>query len=817
MTTDNSLSLTHQNSRNSETANASITIKKVTSPIGVEVEQSLKRRKTTSGFAPTAISSVEQFSGTTIQECDTSLSTYLNQNAPVTTKNVLKRKSVAKGNLDTTCTTVSSLPRVGSDGTLAVNTTEHVNSHDCSSMGICEESSFLSQNEIFSPMNNHLNFTRILPAEKNPRLFIPNKTPVSVPITPFPTPIPIAISTPVQVCPETSSLSTNISLKKADKYASKSLLSKNLFGSEKKINSRKFKSGGWSVSLHDFPSKKAYTLIEDKSPQSCLPQQGSLFERVEMESCFSSNTLHHCPEAKTISSPSVTQEISTPVAKVMIDSYPTVSAFLNLDTKSKQREDHTQVEDPRASFAIPSIQSPLFPEESESSPSFQSADVLIEQILAESKLGMLKQKTKKKKKKSELSACFEISKLDEDCREPFQEKLKKRENCFKEKDSLASDVIPLEEIKEQSLNQEVTLTPTNFFDFVSYEKGILPISLKSRLTMESQRSVSTNKTSSRKNKGKSSEATGCNKHSVLPEDNQSLLSQSTDELIEQILVESKRTILKEKASKKSEKKRKIKSKLSVIPPLSKANNDCLEPLQAKSKHKKIHARVEHFPALNAIPVEENQSVENEVTLTPTNFVDGNSYEKGRTTSTSKELPELECQVAVSTNKTVSKKKKHRSSEAICHNRQSVFSEESELTSSESVAALIEQILAESKGVILKQKTSRNKSVKKKESKVRVMPISRLSMLDKDCQEPPKRKSKHGRNCTRVTDHSAFTEEGGSILMQSDDAIIQEILAESKSSVLKQKTSKKRTSDISRSSNKDCHQMGVNISAFKRTL
>jgi hypothetical protein len=54
-------------------------------------------------------------------------------------------------------------------------------------------------------------------------------------------------------------------------------------------------------------------------------------------------------------------------------------------------------------------------------------------------------------------------------------------------------------------------------------------------------------------------------------------------------------------------------------------------------------------------------------------------------------------------------------------------------------------------------------------------------------------------------------------MQSDDAIIQEILAESKRSVLKQKTSKKRTSDISRSSNKDCHQMGVNISAFKRTL
>jgi hypothetical protein len=792
--------------------------KKVTSPIGVQVEQSLKRRKTTSVIAPTAISSDEQFSGTTIQECDTSLSTYLNQNAPVTTKNVLKRKSVTKENLDTTCTTVSSLPRVGSDGILAVNSTEYVHSHiDCSSMGICEESSVLSQNEIFSPMNNHLNFTRILPAEKNPRLFIPNKTPVSVPITPFPTPIPIAISTPVQVCPETSSLSTNISLKKADKYASKSLLSKNLFGSEKRINSRKLKSGGWSVSLHDFPSKKAYTLIEDKSPQSCLPQQGSLFERVEMESCFSSNTLHHCPESKTISSPSVTQEILTPDAKVMIDSYPTVSAFFNLDTKSKQREDHAQVEDPRVSFAIPSIQSPLFPEESESSPSFQSADVLIEQILAESKLTMLKQKTKRKKKKSELSACFDFSKLDEDCREPFQKKLKKRENCFKERDSLASDVIPLEEIKKQSLNPEVTLTPTNFVDYVSYEKGILPVSLKSRLTMERQLSVSTNKTSSRKNKGKSSEATGCNKHSVLPEDNQSLLSQSADELIEQILVESKRTILKEKASKKSEKKRKIKSKLSVISPLSKANNDCLEPLQAKSKLKKIHARVGHFPALNAIPVEENQSVENEVTLTPTNFVDGNSYEKGRTTSTLKELPALECQVAVSTNKTVSKEKKHRSSEGICQNQQSVFSEESEFTSFESVDALIEQILAESKGDILKQKTSRNKSVKKKESKVRVMPISRLSMLDKDCQEPPKRKSNHGRNCTRVTDHSAFTEEGGSILMQSDDAIIQEILAESKRSVLKQKTSKKRTSDISRSSNKDCHQMGVNISAFKRTL
>lgn len=453
------------------------------------------------------------------------------------------------------------------------------------------------------------------------------------------------------------------------------------------------------------------------------------------------------------------------------------------------------------------------------SPSFQSADVLIEQILAESKLAMLKKKGKRKKKKSELSACFDFSELDGDCQELFQEKLKKRENCFKEKDSLASDVIMLEEIKKQSLNQEVTLTPTNFVDYVSYEKGILPVSLKSRLTMERQLSVSTNKTSSRKNKGKSSEATGCNKHSVLPEDNQSFLSQSTDELIEQILVESKRTILKVKASKKSEKKRKIKSKLSVIPPLSKANNDCLEPLQAKSKHKKIHARVEDFPALNAIPVEENQnqSVQNEVTLTPTNFVDGNSYEKGRTTSTPKELPALECQVAVSTNKTVSKEKKHRSFEAICHNQQSVFSEESELTSSESVDALIEQILAESKGAILKQKTSRNKSEKKKESKVRVMPISRLSMLDKDCQEPPKRKSKHGRYCTRVTDHSAFTEEAGSILIQSDDAIIQEILAESKRSVLKQKTSKKRTSDISRSSNKDCHQMGVNISAFKRTL
>ncbi|XP_046444292.1 uncharacterized protein LOC124194243 [Daphnia pulex] len=761
LTTDNSLSLTHQNSRNSETANTSRMIKKVTSPIGVEVEQSFKRRKTTSLIAPTAISSDEQFSGTTIQECDTSLSTYVNQNAPVTTKNILKRKSVTKENLDPTCTTVSSLPRVGSDGTLAVNTTEHVNSHDCSSMGICEESSVLSQNEIFSPMNNHLNFTRILPAEKNPRLFIPNKTPVSVPITPFPTPIPIAISTPVQVCPETSSLSTNILLKKADKYASKSLLSKNLFGSEKRINSRKLKSGGWSVSLHDFPSKKACTLVEDKSPQSCLPQQVLLFERDEMESCFSSNTLHQCPEAKTISAPSVTQEISTPDAKAMIDSYPTVSAFLNLDTKSKQREDHTQVEDPRASFAIPSIQSP---------PTFPSTDELIEKILADAKRPILKEKAskkseKKKKVKSKSSVIPRLSKTNNDCLEPLQAKSKHKKIHARVEYLPALNAIPVNTKSKQREDHTQAEDPRPSFAIPSIQSP-----------------------------------------PTFP---------STDELIEKILAKAKRPILKEKASKKSEKKKKVKSKSSIIPRLSKTNNDCLEPLQAKSKHKKIHARVEYLPALNAIPVEENQnqSVQNEVTLTPTNFVDGDSYEKGRTTSTPKELPALECQVVVSTNKTISKEKKHRSSEATCHNQQSVFSEESELTSSESVDALIEKILAESKRGILKQKTSRNKSEKKKESKVRAMPISRLLMLDKDCKEPPKRKSKHGRNCTRVTDHSAFNEEGGSIFIQSDDAIIQEILAEAKSSVLKKKTSKRRTSDISRSSSKDCHQNGSKYLGF----
>ena len=810
LTTDNyktSDSLTLQNSRNYETTNTSRMKKKVTSPVGVEFEQSLKRRKTTPVIAPTALYSDEQFSFTTTQECDSSVSTHLNQNTP--TKTILKRKSMTKEYLDITCTTSSSLPRMDGDGSLVVNagpTTESFHSHnDRSSIGIGEENSAFSQNEIFSPgaMDNHLNVTRIPKTEINSRLKLRKNSLFSVPITPFLTPMPIAISTPIRVRQRTSPLFGNNSLKKSGKHASKSLFPRNLFSSEKRINIRKFKLDGWSISLHDFPERISHTLkypiLKDKSPRTSLPQQGPLSETVELRSSFHSNNSYQCPKVETTSSPSVTRE----------------TVLIDFNTKSKQKGNHTQVEDPPASFANPSIQSSTFLEESESS-SFQSADVLIEKILAESKLAFLKQKTKKKKKKSEVCAFSRLSKLEKDCQERFTAKLEERQNYIQDN------------------------------------------------------------------------ALGHNTHSVFPDDNESSLSQSTEELIEQILAESKRIILKEKNSKKSEKK----TELSAVPRMSKANNDYRKPLQAKSEHRKNHTEVEYSPASNAIPIEEdqNQSVLKEFTLTPTNFVDNDSCELDRTTSTPKEKLLCERQVIFSTNKRTYKEKKPTSSEAIDGNQQSVFPEESELPSSHSADEPIGQILAESKRVV-KQKSSRKQSENRNESKV--CAISRLSMLEKDCQDPPKRKPKHGNNRTRITEaslastipleddekqvlnkasasksrhilnfhffekdrltitpnrkfkkanvaskksdfigkkaickltigrfrRSAFAEEEESSFPQSDDAIVQQILAESKLSIPKQKTSKRRKSDTSRSSmkKKECHNIDKYLGSRENRL
>ena len=768
---------------------------KVTSPVGTEVEQSPKRRKMAPGNASAVMCSDDQFSDVTMQECDNSLAT---QNASSTRKSTLKKTS-KKENLDTSCTTAS-LPGIDDDDTQAdINAKSVPNSHyGCSSMGI-------SQKGIFSPraMNKHLNLTRIHKKEMGTRLnreretITTKKTPAL--FSPFLTPIPLAVSTPMKVHRRQSSLFKSNSFRGMGKNASENLL-RHSFGTEKRSH-RKLKLGGWNITFDDCPKGFGHTnepLLPEKSPQLCLSKQvTTMFENVETadwKSCDQSETFsYQCPEVKTTYPVSVAEETSKQDA-----SYPIVSRLSDFDTYAKQvTENQIRVECPFAAVTVlPNPNDPAdafikqildksqvnastnqtsFKEKDQSSeavglnqqsallkkieiPLALSADALIEQILAEPYPAILKKKTSKNKseKKKKVNEKSEIlstesadalieqilaesnrailkqktskkksEKVDKDCPVPFKVKSKYRKNDTRNKDPSASNVIALEEDKSQWMNKEVTLTPTNIVDRDSCE-GDRFSTAKEVPSMERKGNDTTNKTSYYK-KHKSSAIKGQNQHSAFPTEHKSpSLFLSTEELIEKILVES--LILKPKKSKRRSEKKK-ESKSTAIPRCIKVNKNVKDSLQVKSRHEKNYILTEDPGSSTVASLKDDE----------------------KQTSTLKKMPTIEHQVNVSTNKTTSRGKKDKSSEAIGQNQQYVYSEEIESPSSESADTLIEQILAESKRAIRKQKASKKKSEnKKKESKLSTFP--RLSNTETGCQEPFNTKSKDRNNDNRVANN-----------------------------------------------------------------